>query len=201
MLEVAGEGAECEPPGPRDLDTPPPDVPGLDGVGDFGRDGVGSDGFGSDGAGTVGVATVGVGSDGVLTVGTGTGRRTVGVVAGVEGTGSRTVGVVTGGVTGVEGTVTDGRVSAASAWPTRGGAASRVRTSASRASPMPHNVPRRSQPPDSWPLRVARCLPLIALDIYPTLRKSNRGQRRRSGAPWLWTRRCSEVRRALGEPI
>jgi hypothetical protein len=74
VVGAALEDTECEPPEPRDLDTPPPEVAGLDGAGSFGSDGVGSEGFGSDGAGTVGVATVGVGSDGVLTVGTGTGN-------------------------------------------------------------------------------------------------------------------------------
>jgi hypothetical protein len=152
----------------------------------LGTDGAGSDGFGDDGAGSDGFGKDGGGSDGVLTVGTGTfGTGTFG--AGTVGTG--TEGVVTGGVTGVEGTVSEGTVSAALAWPTRGGLPRSTRTSASSPNPSPQRATRRSHPPDPWPRRVAASLPLIALDIYPTLRNSNPRRRRQLRTPGGDTRR------------
>lgn len=163
MPEAPDPVPERDPPEPSDLET----LPAPDGVD---TEGVGSEGFGTDGVGTGGFGTVGVGNDGVLTVGTRTvGTGTVGT--GTVGTG--TEGVVTGGLTGVEGTVSDGTVSAALAWPIRGAPPRSVRTTASSARPDPHRAARRSQPPDSWPLRVAACRPLIAAHSYPVLTNSN----------------------------
>jgi hypothetical protein len=185
-LDVPDAATGAEATGVRDLETPPPELgatdeagcPGIDGLG---SDDVGIDGLGSEGAGTVGVRTVGVGTVGVGTVGVGTvGVGNDGVLT--VGVGNGTDGVVTGGVAGVEGTVSDGTVSAALACPARGGPPSSARTSASSPTPNPQCVARRSQPPDSWPRRVAACRPLIALDIYPTLRDSNHPREQGFGA-------------------
>lgn len=138
------------------LDTVGVGTDGLATVG-VGRDGLGTVGVGSDGLGTVGVGTVGVGGDGVLT----------------GGAGSGTEGVVTGGLTGVEGTVSPGTVSAALAWSVLGASPRSVRTSANRLNPSPQRTPRRNQPPDPWRCLLAACHPLIAAVIYPTLRNSN----------------------------
>jgi hypothetical protein len=115
----------------------------------------GSDGFGTAGVGIEGVLTVGTGTEGTLTAGTGS------------------EGVAIGGVTGVEGTVSDPTVRAALTWRACRGPASNVRTSASSPSANPHRAARLSQPPHLWPHRRAASRPLITDDIYPALSNSN----------------------------
>ena len=150
------EPVACETPDPTDLEMPPAE-------GD--RTGsAGSDWFGTAGVGIEGVLTVGTGTEGTLTVGTGTEARSPSAPS---------EGVVIGGVTGVEGTVSDPTVRAALTWRACRGPASNVRTSASSPNANPHRAARLSQPPHLWPHRRAASRPLITDDIYPALSKSN----------------------------